>query len=121
MPRLIAAQTHRELSWFFDDWLYHERGLPDFKVESAYAGSTPTKSFMLTITLANLGTAAAEVPVIIKFANGEITKRIEVRAKSKVTFRIETPAAPQEIKVNDGSVPESDLTNNSFKLPEPAK
>jgi hypothetical protein len=121
MPRLIAAQTQRDLSWFFDDWLYHDRGLPDFKVESAYAASTATKSFMLTITLDNLGTAAAEVPVIIKFATGEITKRIEVHAKSKVTFRVETPAAPQEIKINDGSVPESDLTNNSFKIPEPAK
>ncbi len=121
MPRLIAAQTQRDLSWFFDDWLYHDHGLPDFRVESAYAGSTQIKTFMLTLTLDNLGTASAEVPVIIKFGSGEITKRIEVRAKSKVTFRVETPAAPQEIQVNDGSVPESDLTNNSFKLPEPAK
>jgi hypothetical protein len=121
MPRLIAAQNQRDLSWFFDDWLYHDRGLPDFKVESAYAARTPTKSFMLTLTLDNLGTAAAEVPVIVKFAGGEITKRVELHAKSKLTFRIETPAAPQEVKVNDGSVPESDLTNNSFKLPEPVK
>jgi len=121
MPRLIAAQNQRDLSWFFDDWLYHDRGLPDFKVESAYAARTPTKSFMLTLTLDNLGTAAAEVPVIVKFAGGEITKRVELHAKSKLTFRVETPAAPQEVKVNDGSVPESDLTNNSFKLPEPVK
>lgn len=121
MPHLIAAQTQRDLSWFFDDWLYHDRGLPDFKVDSAYVASTPTKSFMLTLTLDNLGTAAAEVPVIIKFASGEITKRVELHAKSKVTFRVETPAAPQEVKINDGSVPESDLTNNTFKLPEPAK
>jgi hypothetical protein len=121
MPRLIAAQTQRDLSWFFDDWLYHDRGLPDFKVDSAYAARTPTKSFMLTLTLDNLGTAAAEVPIIVKFAGGEITKRVELHAKSKLTFRVETPGAPQEIKVNDGSVPESDLTNNGFKPPEPAK
>jgi len=119
MPRLIAAHTQRDLQWFFDDWVYHDRGLPDFKVESAFAASTPTKSFLLTITLDNLGTAGAEVPVTIKFAGGEITKRIEVRAKSKATFRVETPAAPQEIRVNDGSVPESDLTNNTFKLGTP--
>jgi hypothetical protein len=119
MPRLIAAQTQRDLQWFFDDWVYHDRGLPDFKVESAFAASTPTKSFLLTITLDNLGTAAAEVPVIIKFAGGEVTKRIEVRAKSKATFRVETPAAPQEIRVNDGSVPESDMTNNTFKVGTP--
>jgi hypothetical protein len=119
MPRLIAAQTQRDLAWFFDDWIYHDRGLPDFKVESAFAASTPTKSFLLTITLDNLRTAGAEVPVTIKFAGGEVTKRIEVRAKSKATFRVETPAAPEEIRVNDGSVPESDITNNTFKVGPP--
>ena len=119
MPRLIAAQTQRDLQWFFDDWVYHDRGLPDFKVESAFAASTPTKSFLLTITLDNLGTAGAEVPVTIKFAGGEVTKRIEVRAKSKATFRVETPAGPQEIRVNDGSVPESEMTNNTFKVGSP--
>jgi len=119
MPRLIAAQTQRDLAWFFDDWVYHDRGLPDFKVESAFAAGTPTKSFLLTITLDNLGTAGAEVPVTIKFTGGEVTKRIEVRAKSKATFRVETPAAPQEIRVNDGSVPESDMTNNTFKVGPP--
>jgi hypothetical protein len=119
MPRLIAAQAQRDLGWFFDDWVYHDRGLPDFKVESAFAASTPTKSFLLTITMDNLGTAGAEVPVTIKFAGGEVTKRIEVRAKSKATFRVETPGAPQEIRVNDGSVPESDMTNNSFKVGTP--
>ena len=88
-------------------------------MESAFAASTPTKSFLLTITLDNLGTAGAEVPVTIKFAGGEVTKRIEVRGKSKTTFRVETPAAPQEIRVNDGSVPESDMTNNAFKVGTP--
>jgi hypothetical protein len=119
MPKLIAVQSHRDLSWFFDDWIYHDRGLPDFKVESAFAAATPTKSFMLTITLENLGTAGAEVPVMIRSAGGELTKRIELRAKSKVTFRVETPAAPQEIRVNDGSVPESNPGNNVFKVDRP--
>jgi len=119
MPHLIAAQTQRDLSWFFDDWLYHDRGLPEFKVDSAYAAATPTKSFMLTISLENSGTAGAEVPVAIKFAGGEVTKRIEMRAKSKATFRVETPGAPQEIRVNDGSIPESYVSDNTYKV-EPA-
>ena len=40
MPRLIAAQTQRDLEWFFDDWVYRDRGLPDFKVESAFPRKT---------------------------------------------------------------------------------
>ena len=31
MPRLIAAQTQRDLEWFFDDWVYRDRGLPILK------------------------------------------------------------------------------------------
>ena len=116
MPRLIAAQTQRDLEWFFDDWVYRDRGLPDFKVESAFARKTMTGSFMLTVTLDNLGTAGAEVPLIVKFAGGEIKQRLEVRAKNKGVIRVEVPSAPQEIVVNDGSVPESDLTNNTLKV-----
>jgi hypothetical protein len=119
MPRLISAQTHRDLEWFFDDWVYRDRGLPDFKVESAYAHKSMTNSYMLTVTLDNLGTAGAEVPVIIRMTGGEVTRRVEVRAKSKATIRIETPSMPQEIQVNDGSVPENHVTNNIFKVEQP--
>jgi hypothetical protein len=116
MPRLIAAQTQRNLEWFFDDWVYRDRGLTDFKVESAFSRKTMTGSFMLTITLDNLGTAGAEVPVIVKFAGGEIMRRLEVRAKSKAVTRVEVTGVPQEIIVNDGSVPEADTRNNVFKI-----
>ena len=120
MQQLISAQTQRDLEWFFDDWVYRDRGLPDFKVESAFARKTLNDSYMLTVTVDNLGTAGAEVPVIIKFAGGEMMKRLEVRAKDKATTRIETAGMPQEIRVNDGSVPESDMTNNTFKVDSPA-
>lgn len=116
LPRLISAQTQRDLEWFFDDWVYRDRGLPDFKVESAFSRKTMNNSFMLTITVENLGSAGAEVPVIIRFQGGELMKRLEVHAKSKATTRIETPSIPQEIVVNDGSVPESGTTNNEFKV-----
>ena len=116
MPRLIAAQTQRDLAWFFDDWVYRDRGLPDFKVESAFSSKTSTGSFMLTITLDNLGTAGAEVPVVVKYSGGEVMRRMEVRSKNKAVTRVEVPAAPQEIVVNDGSVPERNVTNNVFKV-----
>ncbi len=116
MPRLIAAQTQRDLEWFFDDWVYRDRGLPDFKVESAFPRKTMNGSFMVTITVDNLGNAGAEVPVIVKFKGGEIVKRLEVRAKDKAVVRIEIPADPLEIVVNDGSVPESNTANNTFKI-----
>jgi aminopeptidase N len=116
LPRLIAAQTQHDLEWFFDDWVYRDHGLPDFKVESAFSRQTMTKTFMVTITVDNLGTAGAQVPIIVKFATGDVIKRLEVLAKNKAVIRIEIPAAPVEIVVNDGSVPESDMTNNTFRV-----
>jgi hypothetical protein len=106
MPHLIQSQTQRDLEWFF---------LPDLKVESAFSRKT-TSGYLLTITVENRGGAGAEIPLTVKFAGGEIGRRLEVRAKSKGVIRVETSAAPVEIVVNDGSVPESNLTNNTFKI-----
>jgi hypothetical protein len=116
MPRLIQAQTQRDLEWFFDDWVYRDRGLPDFKVASAFSRKTMTGAYMLTITVENLGAAGAEVPLTVKFAGGDVTQRLEVRARNKAAIRVEIPAVLQEVVVNDGSVPESDTSNNTFKV-----
>jgi hypothetical protein len=121
MPKLISAQTPRDLEWFFDDWVYRDHGLPDFKVESAFSRKTMTNAYLVTITVDNLGAAGAEVPVTAKFAGGQVTKRVEVRAKSKGVIRVETLLPPQEIVVNDGSVPERNMTNNVFKIETPNK
>lgn len=121
MQKLIATQTKRDLEWFFDDWVYRDRGLPDFKVESAFSRKALNNSYIVAVTVDNLGAAGAEVPVIVKFAGGEVKKRLEVRSKDKATIRIETPATPQEVVINDGSVPESDLNNNSYTVPAPTE
>ena len=116
VEQLIEAAAKRDLSWFFDDWVYQDRGLPDFHVQSVHPWKTEKGVQFITVTLENLGNAGAEVPFTIIFEGGEITKRIEVRAKGTVTTRVELPGTALEIAVNDGSVPESDLTNNAFKI-----
>jgi hypothetical protein len=116
MQRLVEKATHRDLEWFFDDWVYRDRGLPDFKVESAFVRKTLPAAYVLTITVDNLGTAGAEVPLTVKFAGGEVTQRLVVRGKSNGVIRVEVPKPPEEIVANDGSVPESDMTNNIFKI-----
>ncbi len=116
VEQLIEAAAKRDLGWFFDDWVYRDRGLPDFRVQSVHPWTTEKGVQFITVTLENLGDAGAEVPFTILFEGGEITKRIEVRAKSTATTRVELPGTASEIVVNDGSVPESDLTNNEFKI-----
>ena len=116
VEQLIEAAAKRDLGWFFDDWVYADRGLPDFHVQLVHPWQTDKGVQFVTVTLENLGNAGAEVPFTILFEGGEITKRIEVRAKSTATTRVELPGTANEIVVNDGSVPESDLTNNVFKI-----
>lgn len=116
VERLIEAAAKRDLSWFFDDWVYRDRGLPDFHVQSAHPWPAEKNAHIITVTLENLGNAGAEVPFTVLYEGGEITQRIEVRAKSTATTRVELHGAATEIVVNDGSVPESDLTNNVFKI-----
>jgi hypothetical protein len=118
VEQLIEAAAKRDLGWFFDDWAYADRGLPDFHVQSVHPWKTERGVQFITITLENLGNAGAEVPFTILFAGGEISKRIEVRARGTATTRVELPGTATEIVVNDGSVPESDLTNNGFRVSE---
>ena len=117
VERLVEAAAKRDLGWFFDDWVYQDRGLPDFHVQSVHPWATEKGVQFVTVTLENLGNAGAEVPFTIIFEGGEITNRIEVRAKSTATTRVELLGTANEIVINDGSVPESDLTNNVFKIP----
>jgi hypothetical protein len=44
-----------------------------------------------------------------------------VRGKSKGVIRVATPKPPTEVVVNDGSVPESDMSNNVFRVEDSAR
>jgi len=116
LQHLLESQFKRDLGWFFDDWVYHDRGLPDFRVVSAFPRQASQDNYLVTVTVENLGAASAELPVSVRFDGGEITQRLEVRGKAKGVVRIATPKPPTQISVNDGSVPESDLANNVFKV-----
>jgi len=119
VERLMASATKRDLAWFFDDWVYYDRGLPDFRVAAVHAWKGEGDKQILTVTIENLGAAGAEVPVRVRFGDGEIARRIEVRAKAIATTRIEIPGTATEVMVNDGSVPESDVGNNTFEISQP--
>ena len=121
LQHLIEAQSKRDWGWFFDDWVYRDRGLPDFRVSSAYPRKMAGSNYIVTVTVENRGNAGAEVPVTLKMEDRQVTKRLEVRAKSEAVIRIESASTPQEIDVNDGSVPESDMSNNVYKIEIPEK
>ena len=116
MQKLIEAQTHRDLQWFFDDWVYHDRGLPEFRVASVYPSPLPTGGYMVTVMVENRGDAGAEIPVTLHMQGSEASDRLIVAGNSKASVRIQTPSLPQDVTLNDGSVPESDTSNDVYKI-----
>ena len=110
--RLLAHEFHRDLEWFFDDWVYRDRGLPQFRVIAVYPRKLIPQDWSVTVTVENSGRAGAEVPVVVRAAQGEERKRLELHAREKGVVRIPIPATPQQAIVNDGSVPEFDMSNN---------
>jgi len=121
LQRLLQTSSKRDLEWFFDDWVYRDRGLPDFHVESAYTRpllSETYKSFLVTATIENRGRAGAEVPVLVQTPSGEKVVRVLVKAGQKGTGRLPVPVAPDKVVVNDGSVPEANV-GSVYNVPPP--
>ena len=117
--RLLAAQYHRDLEWFFDDWVYRDRGLPEFHITEVQPRKLIPEDWSVTVAVENSGGAGAEVPVAVRSAQGEERKRVEVRAHEKASVRIPIPVTPQQAVVNDGSVPAFDMGNNTAEIKTP--
>jgi hypothetical protein len=113
---LIVTESKLDLGWFFHDWVYTDAGLPDFRIESANARLTNGTSFITAVTVANGGSAGAEVTVTIHTNSGDVRQKLEVRGKAKAVTRIASPAQPLEVVVNDGSVPESGSSEHRLKI-----
>jgi len=104
---ILEQASGKDLKWFFDDWVYHDKGLPDLSI----AAVNPSKSsqagqYLVAIDIANDGYAAAEVPVTVHSQSAKQTARVQIPARSKVTHRMLVQGLPTEVIVNDGVVPE---------------
>jgi hypothetical protein len=105
VQRLLSVQSKRDLEWLFDDWVYRDRGLPELQLVSAPSRETLNNTYVVAVTIENVGGAGAEVPVTLTADNGEKIERLVVRAHQKETTRITSPGKPKQVVVNDGSVP----------------
>jgi hypothetical protein len=71
---------------------------------------------MVTVTVENLGDAGAEIPVTLHTQDSEASGKLVIAGKSKASIRIESPSLPRDVTLNDGSVPESDTSNDVYKI-----
>ncbi len=105
--RLLEQTSKKDLEWFFDDWVYRDRGLPDLSIAAVVPREVLGKEeYLVAVEVANDGYAAAEVPVTVRAGAVAITERLLVPAREHATRRILFEVRPEEVQVNDGSVPE---------------
>ena len=111
-----AGQRHN-LGWFFQDWVYADKGLPDLTIESVYpsAASVPG-SWLVAVNLANNGYAAVEAPVQLISNSATVTQRVLLAGRSKAVQRILIQGNPTEVRLNDGAIPETQATIHSKTL-----
>ncbi|WP_263356109.1 M1 aminopeptidase family protein [Acidicapsa ligni] len=114
------AGQRRNLGWFFADWVYADKGLPDLSIESVFssAASVPG-SYLVAVNVANNGYVAVEAPIQVISDTASVTQRVVLQARSKTVQRILLQGIPSEVRLNDGAIPETQATIHS-KLIEAA-
>jgi hypothetical protein len=105
--RVLQLASGQNLKWFFEDWVYHDRGLPDLSIAGVYPSKSSTPgSYIVSVDVLNSGTAEAQVPVSVSSGTTTVTEQVRVPAKSRISHRFLLQGQPAEVAVNDGTVPE---------------
>ncbi len=118
LEHLLERIAHQDLRWFFDDWVYHDRGLPDLTVVNVtprqLEGTAHSGGWLVSVEVRNDGDCVADVPVTVRSSGGAKgagvaaeTQRLRIPGHATVSRRIVFPVPPAEVQVNDGTTPET--------------
>jgi hypothetical protein len=104
--------THKDVRWLFNDWVYHDRGLPDLRIVNVTPSQLESSNglpagWLIAVDVHNDGYAEAEVPVTIRSSTGSETQRMRIPGRSSASRRIVFANTPEQVEVNDGTVPET--------------
>lgn len=105
--KLVERTSAKDLQWFFDDWVYHDRGLPDLSISGFHASPAAYKGqYLAAVDIMNSGFTETEVPVTVRSGSNTLTKRVLLPAKTRTVYRMLVQGQPTQVIVNDGTVPE---------------
>ena len=112
VQRALEAASHKDLRWFFNDWVYRDRGLPDLSIVSVTPSQLEARNglpagWLVAVQVHNDGYAYAEVPVTVRSGSATQTVKLRIAGRSDASTRIVFPGTPEQIEVNDGTVPET--------------
>jgi hypothetical protein len=109
--RVLERASRKDLGWFFDDWVYRDRGLPDLTIVNVTPRAMDRvagkgSGWLVSVEVKNDGDAVADVPVTVRSGTLTSTERLRVPGRSSASIRIVFEGTPEEVLVNDGTVPE---------------
>ena len=114
---LESTNGHRDLAWFFADWIDADKGLPDLKIDSVFPTAAEAGNWLVAVNVSNSGYVSCEVPVTVRTADSNaVTQRLIVPARGSAVQRILILGKPIEVQVNDGTVPETQATVHITKI-----
>jgi hypothetical protein len=121
LQRTLEKVSHKDLNWFFDDWVYRDRGLPDLSIVSVTPSQLTSRAglpagWLIAVEVRNDGYAAAEVPVTVRSSTASETQRLRIPGRSSASTRIVFAGTPAEVEVNDGGVPETQTSRHTRQL-----
>ncbi len=114
--------THKDVRWLFNDWVYHDRGLPDLTIVNVTPSQLESRAglpagWLIAIEVHNDGYAEAEVPITVRSGTeSSETQKLRIPGRSSASTRIVCANAPDQVEVNDGTVPETQTSIHTRQL-----
>ncbi|HTH53732.1 MAG TPA: hypothetical protein VL495_07270 [Edaphobacter sp.] len=110
--RVLEAASHKDLASVFDDWVYNDRGLADLSIVSVTPRSMPARngkgvSWLVAVEIHNAGGVSVDVPVTVRSGTLTSTEHVQIGPRSTVSTRVVFEGTPDEVQVNDGTIPET--------------
>jgi aminopeptidase N len=110
--KLVETTSGKDLHVFFDDWVYHDRGLPDLSITGVYPSKASADSYLVSVNVTNSGDVGADVPVTVISGTSQATERMYVPANATAAHRILMQERPSRVIVNDGTIPETEASEH---------
>ena len=118
--RVLERTSRKDLGWFFEDWVYRDRGLPELSIANVTPRELTAKDgrggWLVAVEVHNAGSVAVEVPVTVRSGTLTATERIRVLAGASTSTRILFEGDPTEVVLNDGTVPEVGQSQHVVQL-----
>jgi hypothetical protein len=121
LQHTLENASHKDLNWFFNDWVYRDRGLPDLSIVNVTPSRLTSRAglptgWLVAVEVRNDGYAAADVPITVRSATTSDTQRLRIPGRSSASTRFIFTGAPEQVEVNDGSVPETQSSTHTRQL-----